>query len=903
MEDTDKSGEDDVFNGQYSVLWCNLRDGFAEDIRNEYISLRSNNEKPFKYETIRDKMKNHQETWPEALRNEDAYFKYLEPYTKNNENYLAMLLGDKIPQRDWWLYYAFKYRDSKYRTGEAQSTYITLRLYDRQVESLQIKPYANMYVWGKFGSYERWGRATKNEYFNLEIPDISFNDTECYLYSADLLSEIGDLSPLKVGLINISAATKLEKLILGSSAEGYKNTSFEGVNVGANELLSYLNIENCVIDYAKHETAGTIDLSKCHGMKEVRAHGSNIKAITLADGGHLESLYLPETLTGFSIKNQEHFKVLDLEGYEKIVTLNLENTPSLPIQTLLTSCPIQRLRLKNIEWTVDSEATLETIFNKLTEKNANGNYIINGYNDAGNEVAGPQVSGKVYIDAISDALIEKINTVFPELIIVVNGKAKYFIRYVNKDNSTLYSYIANEGEAIKDPIETGEISEPTYVAADGRSRYTYVNWSYNNGVIGLPEKVTKPITILAYYNEVCFVEFEANGNVYGDITDDYYWVARGEAAPDPYADGRIDEPLKDPTGEFSFKFKGWTSKDCNHNNVIASTVFSPTFTQTRNIYRVIFRSNGVALEEQSVPWGETAIFSGQINDIKYYEEEGVISEAYECQGWQESLTIKPENYTSDPIYINALFVFIGDLNDISWETIVVNAASQTAERYKIGSTKDLTYTYNGESYTVTMELIALNFDLKTSGETATYTFLTKDVAPYKQYAKNPIYNGPGSGVNPTEGGWEKSMLRTHCNTDILDALEETLKNGIKEVEKISDNGVPLEGTKGVLTTTTDKIWVPSASEFNLDNQNNSNFTPGQSSQYEMVGSTRMGKPYPWFSNDSSRIRRVDGEAVKYLTRTAYTQNTFRNVSIEPSGIYSNGCNTNEQNYFPFGFCI
>ena len=58
-----------------------------------YNDLRS--EGTFSYEVIRDKMNNHQEVWPEALWNEDAFTKYLQPYLLNGEEYLAMLQGDK----------------------------------------------------------------------------------------------------------------------------------------------------------------------------------------------------------------------------------------------------------------------------------------------------------------------------------------------------------------------------------------------------------------------------------------------------------------------------------------------------------------------------------------------------------------------------------------------------------------------------------------------------------------------------------------------------------------------------------------------------------------------------------------------------------------------------------------
>ena len=47
---------------------------------------------------------------------EDWFEGYIDTYISTGKDYLFMLQGDKKAQRDWWLYNAFKYRDSKYYT-------------------------------------------------------------------------------------------------------------------------------------------------------------------------------------------------------------------------------------------------------------------------------------------------------------------------------------------------------------------------------------------------------------------------------------------------------------------------------------------------------------------------------------------------------------------------------------------------------------------------------------------------------------------------------------------------------------------------------------------------------------------------------------------------------------------
>ena len=106
LEDTDYVGTAEVYNGQNSVLWKNVRDGFASELRTMYTTLRSG--QSFNYATISAMFTDHQKVWPEAMWNEDAFLKYLQPYLTANENYLAMLQGNKASQRDWWLFNRFR---------------------------------------------------------------------------------------------------------------------------------------------------------------------------------------------------------------------------------------------------------------------------------------------------------------------------------------------------------------------------------------------------------------------------------------------------------------------------------------------------------------------------------------------------------------------------------------------------------------------------------------------------------------------------------------------------------------------------------------------------------------------------------------------------------------------------
>ena len=129
LEDTDTlPGGADVFNGQQSVMWNNLRDAFGAEIKAMYQTLRSTG--ALSYPKVEAAFEAHQAKWGEAIFNEDAWFKYLAPLVEDGSGaYLAMLQGSKAEQRKWWLYNRFRYMDSKWNAGDALSDVIQLRGY------------------------------------------------------------------------------------------------------------------------------------------------------------------------------------------------------------------------------------------------------------------------------------------------------------------------------------------------------------------------------------------------------------------------------------------------------------------------------------------------------------------------------------------------------------------------------------------------------------------------------------------------------------------------------------------------------------------------------------------------------------------------------------------------------
>lgn len=122
--------------------------------------------------------------------------------------------------------------------------------------------------------------------------------------------------------------TKLVELIIGSGAEGYRNTNMEVLSVGANHLLRKLDIRNCP------NLKQAIDLALCSNIREIWAEGTGTSAVVLPEGGNLTMLHLPDTITNLTVRNQT--ELTDAGGYSQGYRIFRQSDGR--IRTRLMSC-------------------------------------------------------------------------------------------------------------------------------------------------------------------------------------------------------------------------------------------------------------------------------------------------------------------------------------------------------------------------------------------------------------------------------------------------------------------------------------------------------------------------------------------------------------------------------------
>ena len=414
VEYHDKIGNKDVWNGAESTLWNNIEQAYSKEIAAMYAEMRS--KKLLTYEEcIRFFDTEQGDAWCEAVYNEDSWYKYVRPLLdEGNGSYLYAAQGSRKMHRRWWLYNRFKYMDSKYIAGDYKNDFATLRLYTPSewegVEpnaDMTITSYAGQYVNVQYGSYTAGIRSQKNVPVHIKAPAIQFNDTETIIFGAGQISSLGDISSLYPGSVDVSKMTKLVELIIGSGAEGYRNTNMEVLSVGANNLLRKLDIRNCP------NLKQAIDLALCSNIREIWAEGTGTSAVVLPEGGNLTLLHLPDTITNLTVRNQTELTDagLILDGVRNLSTIRWENTNKANVLSIIDRCfaldtmKLERVRLIGVDWTL---STLDPIIKLISLK---------GLDENGNNVDKAIITGKCYVSVATDSQINKLKAAFPELAI------------------------------------------------------------------------------------------------------------------------------------------------------------------------------------------------------------------------------------------------------------------------------------------------------------------------------------------------------------------------------------------------------------------------------------------------------------------------------------------------------
>ena len=896
LEDIDQTqGGADVFNGQQSVLWKNLRAAFASALAAMYRTLRSTG--ALSYEKVERMFEEHQDKWGEAIFNEDAYFKYLAPLIEDGDGaYLSMLQGSKAEQRKWWLYNRFKYLDSKYNAGDALSDVIQLRGYAKS--NVTITPYADVYASVKFGSYLMQTRAARNQAYTIVCPLDSVNDTEIYIYSASQLSSVGDLSGLKVGFADFSLATKLQSIKVGDNDAGYSNGNLEELHLGNNVLLRTLDVRNCVRLGTGDQK--TVDVSGCKNLEYVYFDGTAVTAVALPVGGILKTLHLPATITNLTIRNQLSISDLTVPSYANVSTLWLENA-SVDSKTILSYIPANaRVRITGFTWEVADAVAIDAIYDILD--------TMRGLDEYGNNMETAQVAGTIHLSAITGEDLAALQPRYPYITINADHVQSSLIYKTWDGSETLKTVTCIDGVP-EDTAPAGPVRTATE-----RNRYTFVGWNTtqdaSTATVGYDEGVLANRTVYAAYSRVALTYLRYSSN---DGYTIYKTVTCVDGVPE---EGAPAAPGKASTAQYNYTFVGWnveadaSSATVGYDQgVTTDRVVYPAYTESLRTYTVTWKNsdNTVLETDTDVPYGTTPTYDGATPQnpvsgggaflgwlpavdtvsgdavytanytptytVRFYNGSTLLQTVigvaqggtatytgatpvdpvnnYPFDGWSP----QPTNIQADTdCYAQFHQPAAGEITD-NWETIIQNITNGTAN-YSVGQYKPLDL---GTEGIVNMEIVARGANaspLAAGGGNASYDFVAKELLTTK-HAMN------SNGTNT--GGWENSDMRSYLKNTIKPLIPQAVRNAIKEVTKTSYR----YDTSAKNATTTDDVWIPSYREI------------FGGTDYESDGPV-YGDIY---TDNASRVKNVVGasSASHWWLRSAYSSDSYGFRFVNTSG--------------------
>ena len=461
LEDIDYTeGGEPVYNGQNSVLWKNLRETRYDEIMSMYQDFRTKSK--ISYESVIGRFEEHQSKWPEAIFNEDMYRKCIEPLVESGDGlYLPMLQGKKEQWMKWWLYNRFRYLDSKYCTGTAMTNRITIRTH--APANITLSSYVNMYGHVFYNNEHVQQRMMREQEYEFVSEASGAEDRVIGINDADMLTDLGDLSPHIVELIDVSKATHITNLKLGDSSESYANYSLNSITLGNNILLKTLDVRNCP------NLTQTVDVSGCTNIEEVYFDGTSIAGVTLSNGGILKKLHLPGTITNLTIRNQTSITDFVLPNYSNITTLRLENvSDAIPDADILAAIPANsRVRLIGFDWSFDSAADIVSLCDRLD--------TMRGLDENGNNTDKAQVSGTVRVDNITGGQLSTIKERYPDINVVYQNLTSYLCFFDETGENILQIFEAKNGsDAVYTGITPTKESTPQY-------EYTFAGWSKTIG--------------------------------------------------------------------------------------------------------------------------------------------------------------------------------------------------------------------------------------------------------------------------------------------------------------------------------------------------------------------------------------------------------------------------------------
>lgn len=219
-----------------------------------------------------------------------------------------------------------------------------------------------------------------------------------------------------------------------------------------------------------------------------------------------------------------------------------------------------------------------------------------------------------------------------------------------------------------------------------------------------------------------------------------------------------------------------------------------------------------------------------------------------------------ENGVTKTATLSVTVIQIGSFATSTWAEI--KAAVQAgiggldlSEYWAVGDTKSVTLTTNE---VIELQIAGFNHDTYSDGVTAPVTLVMKNCLNITAKMNSS---------NTNTGGYPASAMKTYVETNIYNKLPNDLKTIVAPVKK---KCYTIYNQVSSLSEANYGVWLLAAAEV----FDNASYTVGNGE----------GTKYPIFTDDTSRIKRVNGSTNYWWLRSAYSSNSLRFVVTSSNGV-------------------
>lgn len=324
--------------------------------------------------------------------------------------------------------------------------------------------------------------------YAFESPVDSATDLEVHIYGASRIKQVGGLASCYIRKNEFGTATKLKKLIIGDSTEGYRNPFLVELKLGSNPVLEELDIRGC------SSLSGNLNLSNYVGLKTLYANGTALTGVIFANGGKIQDVILPNTINTLTMRNL----------YDLVAANFVCDT------THLSSLTIQGGNLDNFDIVENTISTLEQLYFYDATGTFDNTTLIDQIYDL--PIASVLTGVLNFTSGIRQSEYTKFKTKWGDPL-TINGVIipQCSLTFLNENgtpikdsNNRNYVQWVDSGQRSTEPINAGYISAPTKASTD-KYDYTFAYWAkYTNGEIASTQYnfdsvVTTDVTLIAVF--------------------------------------------------------------------------------------------------------------------------------------------------------------------------------------------------------------------------------------------------------------------------------------------------------------------------------------------------------------------------------------------------------------------